>query len=202
MTETNSSMDRIHHRLGMLEQENASINSDIKNIVSAVRDLASDVKAIKDGSRTNWGMLAAWATVIIAIMVYHSSLTMEPLKHALEDHESWKAHPFVLERHAKTEERSKRFENKLIELDIDLQREMRDVAKVNEVTIKSLDTMLQREIRLINATTLENISAVSDRVSNLEESIHHHQNTNGHPYLQEKMLESIEKRLERLEGEE
>lgn len=181
--------ETLFRRLGKLEQENASIVTNLENLTKAVTNLAHDVQSIKDGTRTNWGVLASWASVVVAIMVYHSNMLISPLKESFKDHTELEGHTQALILHAKTDERLKelkeatmrtesRMDKMLNTLDSNLQREMRD-----------LDSVLQREIQL-------NDESIRQKVIGLEGIIRERTNNR----FTAKEAEQMEKRIDILEN--
>lgn len=99
--------NQIYKRLGHLEKENASIVTSLESLTQSVNSLVVDVRGIKAGGKTNWGMLASWASVIIAVMVYHGNLTVSPLYKSIEHHIDLEGHPQALVQHEKATGRIK-----------------------------------------------------------------------------------------------
>lgn len=69
----------VYKQIGIIEKDNAKTGTRLDNIESALIAIQRTINEIRDGSRTNWGVLASWATVVVAVMIYHSSLTVQPL---------------------------------------------------------------------------------------------------------------------------
>lgn len=78
--ERRASTDDIFKRLSVVEQDTATLSANVVNLTHAIESLASDIRSIKDNNKTNWGTLAAWASVIVAVMVYHNNLAVIPIK--------------------------------------------------------------------------------------------------------------------------
>jgi hypothetical protein len=78
--ERRASTDDIFKRLSVVEQDTATLSANVVNLTHAIESLAGDIRSIKDNNKTNWGTLAAWASVIVAVMVYHNNLAVIPIK--------------------------------------------------------------------------------------------------------------------------
>ena len=65
----------------------ASLESDVRNVISAVDNLTNSVRQMSQkvakGSQTDWGMLAAWATVVITVLGMFGYLTLTPVTEAI-----------------------------------------------------------------------------------------------------------------------
>lgn len=70
----------VEHGLSDVKTTVASMQSDITYIKRHVEN--AEVK-----SQTNWGTLAGWASVILAIVLYHSNLINEPLSTKIQSHD-------------------------------------------------------------------------------------------------------------------
>lgn len=75
--------DDVYKQISLIEKENAKTSTRLDNIENALVSIQRVITDIRDGTRTNWGVLASWATVIFAVMIYHSSLTVEPMRKEL-----------------------------------------------------------------------------------------------------------------------
>lgn len=65
-------LTNVEQDVGDIREELASLNADTTYIKTSVARLL-------EGGKTNWGLLATFASVIITIVVYHNSLVLEPI---------------------------------------------------------------------------------------------------------------------------
>jgi len=77
-------------------------------------------------------------------------------------------------------------------MDLAMQREMRDLDQISSNRIDNLDTMLQREMRLLTFP-------IDERLKSFERRLDDHQK-DGHPHGVEEIVRGIEKRVEILES--
>lgn len=68
-----SNVQALSHTVGSLE-------SDVRNIVQSVNDLAGMVRELARNDKTNWGVLASWASAIIALLGVFGYLALTPLQ--------------------------------------------------------------------------------------------------------------------------
>jgi hypothetical protein len=85
---TRGELADIPKRVGIVEQELTGLKVGLDNIASQLSDLGNVVRNMASSAKTNWGTLAAWATVIIAAILYHNSIVMDPVNTMLERHEA------------------------------------------------------------------------------------------------------------------
>lgn len=74
-------------RIGLVEQEMSAVKVSLQNITHQLGDLSNTMKNMVSSSRTNWTTLATWASVLLAFVIYHSSLIMEPVNKIIDRHE-------------------------------------------------------------------------------------------------------------------
>ena len=71
-------------RISIIEQDLTGVKRDIgflgsqmESLVSAVHELTNSVSNM---GKTDWKLLASWATVIMALLAYHGELKTRPLE--------------------------------------------------------------------------------------------------------------------------
>ena len=87
----------INSRISQLERTTGGLESDVRNLTKIVQDLADSFSTfsrtfsdkIHTQNRTNWGVLAGWATVIISLLSILGALTIMPVQGSLSKMENW-----------------------------------------------------------------------------------------------------------------
>lgn len=73
--------------INLLSSRVAAVETDVRNIVASVDRLATNVdgmsRALGDSKRTDWATLAAWSTVIIAVITSLGYMAVKPVTVAL-----------------------------------------------------------------------------------------------------------------------
>ena len=70
----------VDNRLMVVEKEVSGIKVGLIGIQDQLSALSNTINSMANASKTNWSTLAAWATVIMATVLYHSSIVLEPVK--------------------------------------------------------------------------------------------------------------------------
>lgn len=83
---TTMSENHVETRLGKVEQEVASVKTDVRYIRSALDTMADNQRDSNKNNKTNWGTLAAWAAVILALASYHTNLSNQAALVVQENH--------------------------------------------------------------------------------------------------------------------
>ena len=92
-----SNMDDMNSRISSLERTTGGLESDVRNLTKIVQDLADSFgdfsrtfsDRVASQNRTNWGVLAGWATVIISILSVLGFLTITPITQSMVRMEDW-----------------------------------------------------------------------------------------------------------------
>jgi len=173
----------LYGRIGQLEVEVSGIKTDVHHLRGEMGHIGEAIGKLSDklaNNKTDWKMLAAWASVILAIMVYHGELVITPI------------------------------ENQITQMDITLQREMRLLDGALEQKAHSLDTQLQREMRLLDdimlsrlkrleETAKRDVNSLENRILINANRIREHQK-DGHPHVVHRRVDALEKDIDRLMG--
>lgn len=136
---------RLSTRLSHLESEVASVVVKVDSLEENVRRIAKGVEVLGerfvDRTKPQWGVMASWASVLIALGALYTSMALNPVK----EKQDW---IFAgLQEHIATEGH------------LGMVKELKFV---NE-KVRNLDTVLQREMRLLDATSEEKISVMEQR---------------------------------------
>jgi DNA repair exonuclease SbcCD ATPase subunit len=171
--ESRKDSHEVYSRIGKIEQEQAAIVQALKSVQTTLSGLADKVTNIQDGNRTNWGTLAAWASVVVAIMVYHGNITMQPISEMSKI------------RHDMQQE-------DIEKLDKVLHREMKLIDQENQIRLDGLEKILQREIHLTKGISDERIKGIEKRLERVEG----HTRELGHPDVQTEVLKQLKGRID------
>lgn len=178
------------NRFGKLERTVGSLESDVRNVVGSIQDLTREVAGMRKdaaaAAKTSWGVLAAWATVVVGLMTIFGYLTLEPIREENKNLRVWLqrlsdrqlAHE-RLKGHEGAQIQLKALENNYKDTQVDLrdqdtylQREMRDLINglKNEMNAKltGMDTVLQREMRLLNEATIQRMNGMDKSIDELK----------------------------------
>lgn len=136
--------EQLYTRIGALEQDTASMSADIKHMAQIVNTLGVKIDSLITGNKTQWGVLATWASVVVAVMIYHSSLATQPIQQRID---------VISKELSDVEDKAENYRERLDDV---LQREMRD-----------LDTALQREIHLNKAHLEEKINSIEKEINQI-----------------------------------
>lgn len=162
-------------RLGALEERYSHLDASINTLAHKVDRIA---QRIEERSRTNWGVVATAVGVGVALVASLMNLGASGPLRELARHDQQIAEA-TRRINAITESRFNRNDAKrqhdelakMVEkLDESLQREMRDLDRVSESRIDALDTVLQREVRLLVDPIKSEIGEIRKRVESLEKS--------------------------------
>ena len=75
-------------RIAEIEQDVAGLQVSVSATLRKIDEQTGTLNKIVDGSQTNWQTLAAWATVMLGVMIYHGQLVNEPLEIRLKNAET------------------------------------------------------------------------------------------------------------------
>ncbi len=177
----------LYRRVGFVEQELASVKTDVNYLRNDIGQLKSSIDGlstqISQREKTPWAVIFGAASVLLGVVVYHNGLTMEPVKEALAvgyaqvnalkdevDDRAWKISQSLV--------RIESLEKKMEYLDINLQREMRDLIATAQVASdkgdEKLDKMLQIEMRLLQEATKQRIVATDRLAAEAAEELDEH----------------------------
>lgn len=70
-------------RLGTLETKVASIGTEVHHLRGEISNIGNAIRSLNDkvsSKGTDWKTLAAWASVLLGVMVYHGRLAMQPVE--------------------------------------------------------------------------------------------------------------------------
>lgn len=170
-------------RIVALEGGYARLHEDVQGLYTKFDKLAGDItdqfRKISSDRKTNWGTMAAWASVIILLMTTLGTLTVMPITEVLNRQQSAiekvadtvSAHRLE-DGHKPVIQRVIAIEKTAETLDITLQREMRlldeRIHATMEAEVRRLDTVLQREMRLLVDTANKDTEALRDRLNRIE----------------------------------
>lgn len=76
-------------RLDHLEHSVAEFGTRLASVETNIAYIKTYVERSDNNSRTNWGTMAAWAGVILSVVLYHANLTVSPLKEAFASHQQY-----------------------------------------------------------------------------------------------------------------
>lgn len=148
--ESNSNAE-VFRRVSQLEKGLSSLETSMTHMVTAMGDLRADLHDLvgKVGSRsqTNWATLAAWASVIVAIMVFYSNSILDPVKVAQELHQ-----------------KSHQYENTIELLRLDVANVKIDAVKERLLVVESW----QRENNVRNTSE---VSALKEAVKRINDDV-------------------------------
>ena len=74
----------IDNRLVTVEKEIVGVKADVSYIRSSIDAISATQTTAAAAARTNWGMLASWAAVILSLGIYHGGMTLRPLEQAIQ----------------------------------------------------------------------------------------------------------------------
>lgn len=144
-------------RLSHVEQEVAGLKTDVAhirhsqdNIEDALRDIS---KRIAENNRPQWATYAAWASVLIVMAAAFGSGYVDDLKDVEGEVDVVEARFRQHEQlggHRPMQQRIGALEDEVVKLDTVLQREMRLLDDTMSVRIEQMDETLQREMRLLD----------------------------------------------------
>lgn len=139
-------------RIAALEAIVDSLAKDVTQVVQSVRELS---RSVSSRSETNWGVLIGGGTLILGIVGLVGGAIgagilrdMNRLETQQLAHETWaldKAMEIEFER-GKAQQQREDLRANYAKLDLDLQREMRDVNATTEAKLVALDRRIQTEI--------------------------------------------------------
>ena len=179
MSGENGRVSRIEEEVGGLKSQVSAMDTDIKHISREVGNLASAFRSFTesyaDKSKTSWGILAAWSSVILMIVgLVGTGFVGKPM-HRIEEaliemiktqrtHELQGGHMGAMK---DITSNSEKIEN----LDAVLQREMRLLKDESDSRLKGIAERIDSETDILERQMLENRSGVSgirERISKVE----------------------------------
>ena len=204
-SEDKPSQENLYRRVGTVERELAAVQTDIayiRNDLGALKGAIEGVaQSLTQSTKTPWGVLASWASIILAVVVFYSSLNTDPIRKNLGFiRADVQANAEELARRAwdiaADKERLNNAEKYITKLDETLQREMR-----------LLDNRLQTEMRLVQKAADKRTDALEDRLNliredtkMLQKDLHAHSLLEGHPFVQTQKVREHTRRIEALEN--
>ncbi len=139
-------------RLSKLEQAVEGLESGFKHVLDELRGLRID---LTKSQRTPWGTLGTWAGVVLTaagliggLVAYGLNGKIDYLLENQQAHAEIEAHPGQLRNQGENEQRIHHLEKSIEQLDTVLQREMRLLDSETDTRVEQLDRMLQREMDL------------------------------------------------------
>lgn len=154
-----------HHdedRVSSLDGRVASLESDVANLTRSVDRMVESVDRLSNrvtrSGATNWGVLGTWAGVLLTacalvggLVAYGLNTKIDSILEAHQRHVDLPGHPWAIQQHARHEERFDRAFYQISDVDED---------------IKDLDTVLQREMRLLDQNTVTRLTDLDVRLQN------------------------------------
>jgi hypothetical protein len=122
-----SEFKKLYDDVAELQAEMRGLRVELNSQSDKMTEISSTLHAVAAASKTNWGTLAAWATVIVGAMVFYTNLSREPLAQSVRQ-----AKELALIYYQQQAD-------KVEDLDAVLQREMRQLDDTIDERIQSLD---------------------------------------------------------------
>lgn len=158
--------------LGSLESRVATHSVEIDSLNSRLDRIEKGIEGIADKmgerSRTNWGTLAAWAAVIIAVMGLYSSGYVRDLGEQAGRLESLQEREIQNTTDlARANEVLSRHDKLILDIDTMLQREMRLLDEVLQREIHLNRQLVERDIGRLEALIDVNKQSILERTPNV-----------------------------------
>jgi hypothetical protein len=133
------------------------------------QSITNDIKATSRQS-TPWGVLAAWASVILAVVALAGAPFVNNIAAINEDIEALRWRELqTAELRGRSQQRLQLLTDESHALDLKLQREMTLMVERVHAEIEGLDEALEREMRLMTDANTARIAELRDRLSALEQ---------------------------------
>ena len=156
----------VYDRIGKIEAEQASISTSIDQLSSSIKEIAGKINEMQNNTRTDWGILAGWATVILAIVgmmgagfIHQPMAQMEKIQSKLA--EDFAAHVSI-DGHGVMIERTKNLEGRIVDLDTVLQREMRLLDNKIDAHIEAINERMTATNSIVEGQLLETRDAIAE----------------------------------------
>lgn len=146
--------EEVYSDLTFLKSENAQIKTEISNLSQWVQKISSDISSMKDSSRFPVALVLTTIGLLMAVMTTIGSMALNPIRDSVNQHKNLDGHVDALVLAARHDERIKSLKEFQVNMDVVLQREMRD-----------LDVILQREIGLEASVLKERIDALNEKMA-------------------------------------
>lgn len=178
-----------------IEQRLAATETDVRHLAETVETLARGINHLRDDvmrkleDYSSKGAIT-WPVIFTAIGTLLACMTIAGMVHAMSlqplaegiarnsiaqlRHESLEGHPESIRDTAVLRNDVDRIDNELETLDTTLQREMRLLDDTGQSRIDHLDTLLQREMRLLLDSRAVEAQAMKERVSTIEQWVADH----------------------------
>lgn len=167
-------------RVGRLERDVTALGANVESLTASVEKLNANVQhlseTVSQSTKADWKTLAAWASVVIAVVVYHGDLSLKPLDLSFRD-----------------------ITAEVKQLDEVLQREMRLLDATSEAKIEHLDKTLQREMRLLDESQNKEIEHIRLAVKLNAEHLSSRRGQRWNKPDQKEFEQRLNARLEKLE---
>jgi hypothetical protein len=159
-------------RLIRLEANFQALESGVAQLIRRFDEFSMSItNDIKAASRqaTPWGVLAAWASVILGVVALAGAPFVANIAAINEDIEALRWRELqAAELRGSSQQRLQTLTDEQHALDVKLQREMSLMVDRAHAEIKGVDEALQREMRLMTDANAARIAELRDRLSALE----------------------------------
>jgi len=204
-----SNISHIEARTTRVETQIVSLTESLQSLAQSVKDMGQGIERsigglhskIESMGKTDWGRIIGFTSVVLVIIGiiggsigsgYLRDMTRLEREVSLSTERDYAQQ----ERRGRIAQQIEDLNKGTAKLDIDLQREMRDVNATTEAKIVALDTKLQRETSLLNLSIEEKVKRLAEQAKDTEEYQISARELHGR---QNEMLNQLEKRLEKVE---
>lgn len=152
------------------------LESDVRNVTKAISDLSENVRRLSERvvekSSTPWGTLGAWAGVVVMTIGGMGFLSLEPMKETLVEVKKQLHQHITLPSHAAAGQALEDLKNDYQRSRTELVYSDRYIKQEFDKKVEALDTVLQREMRLLDAHQIKNMEATKEVLDKLEALFH------------------------------